>query len=140
MARKVVVSLIDDLDGGQANETVEFALDGENYEIDLSSRNAGKLRAIVTTYVAVARQSTRPRRGARPSSSAGSTPRTRVRSDRQDNQSVREWARGQGLTPCDRGRIPTAMLEFYHQQAHSVPHQRTSTLTQAPHRETAPVH
>lgn len=115
MARKVVVSLIDDLDGSVANETVEFALDGVSYEIDLSSGNAKNLRASVATYAAVAR---RPDLGspvdATPEASlaAGATAGPKSR-DRKENRSVRQWARQQGLTPCDRGRIPTAMLDFY---------------------------
>ena len=40
MAQKVQVLLVDDLDGGEATETVAFSLDGTTYEIDLSSDNA----------------------------------------------------------------------------------------------------
>ena len=40
MAQKVFVSLVDDIDGSEADETVEFGLDGVNYEIDLSAENA----------------------------------------------------------------------------------------------------
>jgi hypothetical protein len=36
MAQRTVVSLVDDLDGTEANETVEYALDGVIYEIDLN--------------------------------------------------------------------------------------------------------
>ncbi|MBO0851506.1 MAG: Lsr2 family protein, partial [Pseudonocardia sp.] len=56
MAQKVTVSLIDDLDGNKADETVEFGLDGKSYEIDLSSGNAGKLRDALADYVAAARR------------------------------------------------------------------------------------
>ncbi|MGB6149487.1 MAG: Lsr2 family protein, partial [Mycolicibacter algericus] len=46
MAKKVTVTLIDDFDGeGAADETVEFGLDGVTYEIDLSTKNATKLRS-----------------------------------------------------------------------------------------------
>ena len=44
VAKRTVVVLEDDLDGGPADETVTFALDGVSYEIDLSSSNAGRLR------------------------------------------------------------------------------------------------
>ena len=40
MAQKVEVHLEDDLDGGPADDTVTFALDGKDYEIDLSTANA----------------------------------------------------------------------------------------------------
>ena len=36
MAQKVEVRLEDDLDGGPAEHTVTFALDGKDYEIDHS--------------------------------------------------------------------------------------------------------
>ena len=51
MAKQTITKLIDDLDGGEAHETVEFGLDGYSYEIDLSSKNAGKLRHALATYV-----------------------------------------------------------------------------------------
>jgi len=44
MAQKVHITLEDDLDGGDATETVSFGLDGRSYEIDLNDKNAGKLR------------------------------------------------------------------------------------------------
>lgn len=123
MARKVVVSLevfvslIDDFDGGGAGETVRFALDGTHYEIDLSSQNAEQLRASMATYVAVARQPARPPQDTEPSRAGSGSPRARVRPESRENYSLRQWARSQGFTVCDRGRIPTAMREFYRQQA-----------------------
>ena len=47
MAQKVQVLLVDDLDGGDATETVSFGLDGTSYEIDLSAKNADELRDAV---------------------------------------------------------------------------------------------
>ena len=44
MAQKVQVILVDDMDGGAAEETVSFSLDGVSYELDLSKKNAAKLR------------------------------------------------------------------------------------------------
>ena len=51
MASKTVVELFDDLDGGRADETVCFALDGVEYEIDLSKTNATALRDVFADYV-----------------------------------------------------------------------------------------
>ena len=56
MAQKVQVLLVDDLDGGEASETVSFALDGNNYEIDLSGKNATELRDSFAKYVGAARK------------------------------------------------------------------------------------
>src|SRR6478672_13304794 len=71
MAQRVEVVLIDDIDGGKASETVTFALDGVTYEIDLSNKNASKLRDDFATWTGHARRSgaaksARGRRGAAP--------------------------------------------------------------------------
>jgi hypothetical protein len=112
MAQKVVVSLVDDLDGGQAEETVEFGLDGKSYEIDLSSANATKLRDILGDYVAVAR---RPSGRSRGRTAAPAAARPAI--DREQNQAIREWARGQGLKVSDRGRIPSEVIDSYHSKS-----------------------
>ena len=47
MAQKTLVQLVDDLDGkpitNGRGETVSFGLDGKDYDIDLSAKNAAKL-------------------------------------------------------------------------------------------------
>ena len=64
MAKKVTVTLVDDFDGeGDADETVEFALDGVNYEIDLSAKNAAKLRSDLKKWVDAGRRTGGRRRG-----------------------------------------------------------------------------
>jgi hypothetical protein len=112
VAQKVTVSLIDDLDGDKADETVEFGLDGKNYEIDLSSGNAGKLRDALADYVAAAR---RPG-GRRRSGGAAAAAARRPAVDREQNQAIRDWARKRGMKVSDRGRIPADVLEAYHQE------------------------
>ncbi|GAA0510620.1 Lsr2 family protein [Saccharopolyspora subtropica] len=114
MAQKVTVTLVDDLDGGQADETVEFGLDGVSYQIDLSAENAAELREALANYVSNARRAggrkkpgPRPGGGAR--SGGGSTS-----ADREQNQAIREWARKRGLKVSDRGRIPADIVEQYH--------------------------
>lgn len=52
VAKQIIHKLVDDLDGGDADETVKFALDGVQYEIDLSASNAGKLRDVFAPYIA----------------------------------------------------------------------------------------
>src|SRR3954447_26296405 len=56
MAQKVQVILVDDLDGGSADETVSFSLDGVAYEIDLSDKNAAAFRDSLAQYVGLARR------------------------------------------------------------------------------------
>lgn len=107
MAQKTIVQLIDDLDGGAAAETVSFSLDGTGYEIDLSEKNAAKLRDVMAGYVAHARRASRTsapaRRGGRP-----------ARTDREQTAAIREWARKNGHRIGDKGRIPSHILEAYH--------------------------
>ena len=116
MAQKVTVSLIDDLDGDKADETVEFGLDGKSYEIDLSTGNADKLRDALASYVAAARRpGGRRRSGGGPAVAATAAAR-RPSVDREQNQAIRDWARKRGMKVSDRGRIPADVLEAYHQE------------------------
>jgi hypothetical protein len=103
------VRLIDDLDGEKADETIEFGIDGKNYQIDLSKANAGKLRDALASYVAAARRTGGRRQGG---SSAGITRRPAI--DREQNQAIRDWARKKGMKVSDRGRIPAQVLTAYH--------------------------
>jgi hypothetical protein len=110
VAQKVEVTLVDDLDGGAADETVSFAIDGTSYEIDLSGKNAQKLRDAVTPYLGAARKVGRiGGRGGRGGRSGGS-----ATVDREQNQAIREWAKKKGLNVSERGRIPQEIVERYH--------------------------
>ena len=104
MARKVQYLLVDDLDGGQAEETVSFGLDGASYEIDLSKKNAKALRDALAPYVASAR-----RAGGRRGRGRGGRGGGRA----SDTAAIREWARSQGMKISDRGRIPADIIEKY---------------------------
>lgn len=117
MAQKVTVTLVDDLDGGTAEETVEFGIDGVSYEIDLSADNAVNLRDALAGFVAHARKAGGGRRrggGQQRRSSGSSSGRAAV--DREQNQAIREWARKNGMNVSDRGRIPAEVLEAYHKK------------------------
>jgi hypothetical protein len=114
MAQKVTVSLVDDLDGDRADETVEFGLDGKSYEIDLSNENANKLRDALASYVAAARRPGGRRRSGGTQNVAAANRRASV--DREQNQAIRDWARKRGMKVSDRGRIPADVLDAYHQE------------------------
>ncbi len=105
MAQHVNVSFVDDLDGGEAEGTVSFALDGTIYEIDLSARNRERLREIFAPFVDAARKTAGADHAPRRARSASS--------DRGQNRAVREWAQAQGLTVSTRGRLPSEVLEAY---------------------------
>jgi hypothetical protein len=114
VAQKVTVSLIDDLDGDKADETVEFGIDGKSYEIDLSSSNADKLRDALASFVAAARRPGGRRRSGGGAAASAAARRPSV--DREQNQAIRDWARKRGMKVSDRGRIPADVLEAYHQE------------------------
>jgi hypothetical protein len=109
MAKKVTVTLVDDFDGaGAADETVEFGLDGVTYEIDLSSKNAAKLRGDLKQWVAAGRRVGGRRRGR---SGSG---RGRGAIDREQSAAIREWARRNGHNVSTRGRIPADVIDAFH--------------------------
>src|SRR5207247_10599612 len=109
MAKKVQVTLVDDIDQSTAAETVSFGLDGAVYEIDLSKSNARKLRDALSVYVGSARRVSRTGRGGGPRAA-----RRGGRTDREQTQAIRDWARKNGYTVSDRGRVPAAVLDAYH--------------------------
>jgi hypothetical protein len=111
MAKKVTVTLVDDFDGeGPADETVEFSIDGVTYEIDLSAKNAKKLRDAFTQWIDAGRRVGGRRRG-RPSA-PGRAGRGSI--DREQSAAIREWARRNGHKVSTRGRIPAEVIEAFH--------------------------
>jgi uncharacterized membrane protein len=111
MAREVIEKLIDDLDGGAAEETVSFALDSATYEIDLSKKNALAFRKALDRYVKAARRSSTSGRSSR-RRSAPSAPTRRPERD-YDISQLREWAGANDVAVPARGRIPQAVVEQY---------------------------
>jgi nucleoid-associated protein Lsr2 len=113
MAQKVQITLVDDIDGGPATETVSFSLDGVAYEIDLSDTNASRLREAFAPYVGTAR-----RLGGRSGGSGGAGGRrSRPRGGNNRIAEIRAWARENGHKVNERGRIPadiTAAFEKAH--------------------------
>lgn len=111
MAKRVITVLTDDLDGSDADRTVEFGLDGVNYTIDLSETNAGKLRKVLDPFLDAATRIGRTDGSGRIASrSAAAPPRT----NRDQNQAIREWASKNGYEVSERGRIPNAVVEAFH--------------------------
>jgi hypothetical protein len=108
MARKVLVRLVDDLDGlpSEGVATVTFSLDGVTYQIDLNEANASKLRDGLADFVAAGRRiGGRIKRG----SSAGGRS-----TGSGDGPAIREWAREQGHELAERGRIPSHIVDAFH--------------------------
>lgn len=107
MAQKVQVLLVDDLDGGTADETVTFALDGKTYEIDLTTANAEKLRGALEDFVKAGRRTGGRASTGRAKGRAAATPGS------PDTAEIRAWAKAQGLSVNDRGRVPAEIREAY---------------------------
>ena len=108
MAQKIQTLFIDDIDGGEAEGTVRFALDGAEYEIDLSARHSEELRSALGKYVSHARKvggasrrSVRPGRGTKSINGAVNT------------TEIRNWARENGFAIKDRGRVPADLVAKY---------------------------
>ena len=115
MAQRTILELVDDLDGGKADETVIFALDGVEFEIDLSAENAARLRDAFAEYVGHARRTGgRKQRGAAPVKVVAAA----SGNGKPDTQAVREWARSQGENVAERGRVPQALVIRF-QEAHN---------------------
>lgn len=100
MAQRVEILLIDDIDETPADEKVRFALDGNNYEIDLSSENAAKLREALAPYVAAGRRA------------SGRRPRTTTSSGTSATE-IRAWATSNGYEISARGRVPSHIRRAY---------------------------
>jgi hypothetical protein len=101
VAQRVVVTLSDDIDGGEAAETVSFGLDGKMYEIDLSAANAKKLRRTLAPYLEAGRKQAKSGKAYRRTSIA------------PDPAAVRAWARSHGMDVPPRGRIPKKVYEAF---------------------------
>jgi hypothetical protein len=102
MATRTTVALEDDLDGGPADQTLQFRLGTAEYEIDLNTKNAGRFRDQMAPFIDHARKAGRGQR--RPARSA---------SVRQHSAAMRAWAKEQGIPVSDRGRIPASLIEQY---------------------------
>ena len=108
MAQKVTVVLEDDLTGGPAEQTVRFAFDGTDYEIDLNAKNAAAFSKQLAPYLEHARRAGRAQLRRSGRAAAG----------RQRSGDIRAWAKEHGLQVSERGRIPASVAEQYRAAGH----------------------
>jgi len=105
MAQKVNITLVDDMDGTEAEETVTFGLNGTQYEIDLNSKNVAKLHKALDPFVGKARRTRGPKfatkraHAAPPSGPAASE--------------IRAWALANGYEVPAKGRIPAEIQKAF---------------------------
>jgi hypothetical protein len=100
MVQKIVVDLVDDVDGSAATRTVSFGWEGRQYDIDLSDKNYAQLAKAVGKFVEHARQ----------------TKHGKVQNRIPvgvDNRAVRAWAAAHGIPVSDRGRVAQDVIEQY---------------------------
>jgi hypothetical protein len=109
MAQKIQTLFIDDIDGGEAEGTVRFGIDGADYEIDLSAQHSGELRDALRQYIPHARKV------------GGTARRAGTRGGRKssaiDTVAVRAWARQNGYEIKERGRVPADIVAKYREAA-----------------------
>lgn len=103
MAKKTVVTVIDDIDGSEGADTIEFGLDGLGYVIDLSETNANALRQVLSPYVDRGRKVGGRGRGnaaygAQRSTGGGTS------------KAARRWATATGIDVPASGRVPETIL------------------------------
>jgi hypothetical protein len=139
VAQRVVTQVVDDLDGRELGpddgETVMFGVDGVSYEIDLSSKNARKLRGALEPFIAAGRRTSRRTsgrgsgrgggrgserggvaggaRGRRSGGRGAMAPRSRPEVSREERALIRAWAQANGYVVSARGRISGEVIEAY---------------------------
>ncbi|WP_049557554.1 histone-like nucleoid-structuring protein Lsr2 [Nonomuraea sp. SBT364] len=109
MAKRIIESFIDDIDGKEATGTARFALDGLAYEIDLSDQNRQKLEKALAPFITKARPVRTPRNPRRVRASSGNAPAL----SREKSAEIRQWAKSQNLEINERGRIPAGVVQKY---------------------------
>ena len=104
MAQKTIVTLLDDIDGSEATTTLSFAFDGKSYVIDLNDKNAAAFEKAIEPYLSAARRTTpgAPSRGRRRADAGGPSA-----------NDIRAWAKENGLTVSERGRISQEVRDAY---------------------------
>jgi len=139
MAQKVLVEMVDDINGEAANQTVPFSLDGVSYEIDLSDGNAAALRDELARFVAAGRRiGGRKVRLAAGESTQSKNLGTAV-TDRERSRQIRAWANANGYTVSERGRLSAEVIEAFdaHDGQPIVVEKPAPTRTRAPRKKVA---
>ena len=110
MASVTNVTYTDDIDGKKADETVKFSLDGADYEIDLSKKNAVALRKAFAEFVSAGRAIKKAAPAGRPRRAVTVA---NARSPKAELDAIRSWAKSAGVHVADRGRISQHVRDLY---------------------------
>lgn len=106
MAREIRVILTDDIDGGEADQSIGFSLGNASYTIDLKDANVAKLEAALAPFIAKAERVRTPRGGSRAGTSGPRGPKS-------GTATIRAWAKENGYQVSDRGRIHADVIAAY---------------------------
>ena len=118
VAKRVTTHLVDDIDGSviddESGETIEFAVNGVEYVIDLKAKNATEFHRKLDYYIEhstrVGGRKRKPSPAGAPTPAKTGKPATR---DAAQTRAIRQWAADEGYEINDRGRIPAAIEEAY---------------------------
>jgi hypothetical protein len=113
MAKTIITQITDDIDGTKNAETVAFSLGGDQYTIDLSSKNRAKLQAALKPYIEAGTKVSK-----RTNRNGASVRAVRTRSSSPDQAAVRAWAVDHGMEVSARGRLSKAVMDAYHAAKH----------------------
>ncbi len=102
MVKHVVETVLDDIDGSKNAATYTFGLNGEEWSIDLSDKNAKKLSSAMEPFIAAGKKV-----GGRKKARGNS------KGTRKDLADVRGWGQANGYSVSERGRVPAALLNAY---------------------------
>ncbi|MDN5666821.1 MAG: Lsr2 family protein [Renibacterium salmoninarum] len=100
MAKEVITRLIDDIDGSDATQTIQYAFQGRSYEIDLNEKNAAAFTKALSPYIEKSQRTDQPKKP-----SAGAF--------KERNKRLRTWASKKGIDVPARGKIAFALVEQY---------------------------
>lgn len=103
MAKETVVRLIDDIEGGTAQDTFRYTFDSVEYEIDLNEKNAARFREAMDEWIASSRRVGGRRR---PRSASGAQPAV-------ETKKIREWAQANGHAVGATGKISESVRQAY---------------------------
>lgn len=101
MASKTV--LIDDIDGGEAQVTIVFAINGESYQLDLSQTNANRFHKALKPFIDAAAGLKEAHRNEVDEVAAAVNKRNQIRA----------WAKKKGYDVAERGKIPKEVLDAF---------------------------
>lgn len=107
MASRVITTLVDDVDGSEAQHSVPFSIGGTDYLIDLSDKNAAAFQKVLAPWIEKAQKLGKSGKGGKRG------PLSLVHSDGPSASDVREWAESEGIPVSSRGRIPGEISDLY---------------------------